>query len=72
MVKIFPTSESKTEYEVLVCITEENRNSEWHVGYFIRSGTTWVFKPATASLYGEYMLRDIAAELAKLNDTTLS
>lgn len=72
MVKIFPTSESKTEYEVLVRVTEGDRSNEWHVGYFIRSGTTWLFKPVAASLYGEYMMRDIAAELAKLNGTTLS
>lgn len=68
MVKIEATSDTKNEYVVKCPITN---HSDWELGYFIRSGTQWMFKPLGAMIFGPMLLQDIAWQLAELNKTTL-
>lgn len=67
MVEIKATSEKGNEYTVSV----PSYTGDWLLGYFIQSRGGWMFKPVAASIFGSILLSDIAAELAKLNGTTL-
>lgn len=70
MVKIHPTSESPTQKEYAVKYHVNDHSEGILFGYMIYEGR-WLYKPCTGTMYGEWTLKGIMDELAKLNNTTV-
>lgn len=51
---------------------EVRTDTEWCVGYIRTEGSIYMFEPEDDMVFGAHLLQDIAIELAKLNNTTLS